>query len=43
MSIALAPVAFNKNIQTAIPKSMVPDPEWFDSDQIKFKDWWRGI
>ena len=22
---------------------MVPDPGWFDSDQMKFKDWWRGI
>jgi len=24
-------------------KNMVPDPEWFDGDQIKFEDWWRGI
>jgi len=22
---------------------MVPDPGWFDSDQMKFEDWWRGI
>jgi len=22
---------------------MVPDPEWFDGDQSKFEDWWRGI
>jgi len=22
---------------------MVPDPRWFDSDQMKFQDWWRGI
>ena len=22
---------------------MVPDPEWFDSDQTKFENWWRGI
>ena len=22
---------------------MVPDLGWFDSDQMKFKDWWRGI
>ena len=22
---------------------MVPDPGWFDSDQLKFEDWWRGI
>ena len=23
-------VVYNKNIQTNMPKSMVPDPEWFD-------------
>jgi len=22
---------------------MVPDPGWFDGDQSKFEDWWRGI
>ena len=22
---------------------MVPDPGWFDGDQTKFEDWWRGI
>ena len=22
---------------------MVPDPEWFDSNQTKFKDWWKEI
>jgi len=22
---------------------MVPDPEWFNRDRIKFKDWWKGI
>ena len=22
---------------------MVPDPEWFDSHQTKFEDWWKGI
>jgi len=22
---------------------MVPDPRWFDGDQMKFKDWWRGM
>jgi len=22
---------------------MVPDPEWFDGDQIKFENWWRGM
>ena len=34
---------FNKNIQAVIPKNMVPDLRWFDGDQTKFKDWWRGI
>ena len=22
---------------------MVLDPRWFDGDQTKFEDWWRGI
>jgi len=22
-------------------KNMVLDPEWFDGDKTKFKDWWR--
>ena len=26
-----------------MPRSMVLDPEWFDSDQMKFENWWRGI
>ena len=26
-----------------MPKNMVLDPEWFDSDQTKFEDWWRRI
>ena len=44
MSTAPAPaVAMNENIQAGMPKNMVPDPEWFDGDQTKFKDWWRGI
>ena len=29
--------------QAGLPKSMVPDPEWFNSDRMKFEDWWRGI
>ena len=33
----------NENIQAMTSKSMVPDLGWFDGDQIKFKDWWRGI
>jgi len=24
-------------------KNMVPDPGWFDSNQMKFEDWWRGM
>ena len=41
---ALAPaVKMNENVQAGIPKNMVLDPGWFDSDQTKFKDWWRGI
>ena len=30
----------NESIPT---KSMVLDPEWFDRDRTKFKDWWRRI
>ena len=22
---------------------MILDPEWFDSDQTKFENWWRGM
>ena len=45
MSVAPAPaaVANSKNVQAGLPKNMVPDPGWFDGDQTKFKDWWRGI
>jgi len=32
-----------ENGQAGLPKNMVPDPGWFDSDQTKFEDWWRGI
>jgi len=32
MSVALAPATMNNNTQTIIPKSMVPDPGWFDGD-----------
>jgi len=30
MSIALAPVIINDNTQAVMPKSMVPDPGWFN-------------
>ena len=26
-----------------MPRSMVPDPGWFNGDWTKFEDWWRGI
>ena len=39
ISVAPASAAINENIQAVIPKSMVLDPGWFDSDQIKFEDW----
>jgi len=45
MSIAPATTAavVSKNIQAGLPKNIVPDPGWFDGDQSKFEDWWRGI
>ena len=45
MSVAPATMAatVNKNVQAGLPKNMVPDPGWFDGDQSKFEDWWRGI
>ena len=44
MLIAPVPtVTVNENGQAGMLKNMVPDPGWFDSDQTKFKDQWRGI
>jgi len=45
MSLAPAPVAVgvSENVQAGMPKNMVPDLRWFDSDRMKFKDWWREI
>ena len=45
MSTAPAPMAveISGNVSAGLPKSMVPDPGWFDGDQSKFEDWWRGI
>ena len=45
MSVASAPVAVinNKNVQAEMPKNMVLDSGWFNRDQMKFEDWWRGI
>ena len=31
-------IIVNENRQAEILKNMVPDPGWFDSDQMKFKD-----
>ena len=39
MSTAPAPAGYNENVLTAMPKSMVPNPGWFDGDRTKFKDW----
>jgi len=36
-------VTSQENIQAGLPKNMVLDLGWFDSDQTKFEDWWRGI
>jgi len=44
MLTAPAPaVTVNENRQAEIPKNTVPDPGWFDGDQTKFEDWWRGM
>ena len=45
MSVALAPMAVTsqENVQAGLPKNMIPDLGWFDSDRTKFEDWWRGI
>ena len=45
MSGTPAPMAMEigKNVSAGMPKSMVPDPGWFDGDRTKFEDWWRGI
>jgi len=43
IEISGTPAPANGNIQTMMPKSIVPDPGWFDSDWTKFEDWWRDI
>ena len=40
---ALMAVISQENVQAELLKNMAPDPRWFDSDQMKFEDWWRGI
>ena len=39
-ALAMTPVV---NESTEMPRSMVLDLGWFDGDQTKFEDWWRGI
>jgi len=39
---ASVPIQEN-NEQTGMPKSMVPDPGWFDRNRMKFEDWWKEI
>ena len=37
--MSVAPVTMNQeNGQVGLPKNMVPDPGWFDGDQMKFED-----
>jgi len=40
ISVAPTPaaVANSENVQAGLPKNMVPDLEWFNSDQTKFED-----
>jgi len=40
---AIEAAAVSRNVQAELPKNIVPDPGWFDSDWSKFEDWWRGI
>ena len=42
MSIALAVVPVVNEL-ARMPRSIVLDLGWFDGDQTKFEDWWRGI
>ena len=42
MSTVLVPIQ-ESNRQARIPQSMVPDPEWFDGNRMKFEDWQREI
>jgi len=40
---APAAIATSENIQAGVLKNIVLDPGWFDGNQTKFEDWWRGI
>jgi len=39
----LTVAVINENVQAGVLKNMVLDLEWFDGDQMKFEDWWRGM
>jgi len=39
----LTAAVINENVQAGVLKNMVLDLEWFDGDQMKFEDWWRGM
>ena len=42
--MSTAPIATPAvNELAGMPRNIVLDPEWFDGDQMKSKDWWRGI
>ena len=43
MSVAPAPETVANSVQAGLLKNMILDPGWFDGDQAKFEDWWRGI
>jgi len=43
MLVAPAPTAISENIQAGMLKNMVLGSGWFNSDQTKFEDWWRGM
>ena len=43
MSLVSTLTVYNEIAQIIMPNSMVPDPGWFDSNQIKFEDQQRGI
>ena len=43
MAPATMAAAVSENVQAGLPKNMVLDPGWFNGDQSKFEDWWRGI
>ena len=38
ISKAPVPVTTNNNVQAVMPKNMVPNPEWFNRDWIKFEN-----